>query len=255
MTNKLNPSALAAAIIAAAENNGDATVLDLTHALEVVADLQPSSVETSLSDFAAELGDAAPDTYISDAISQFADNAVDIYNYNLTTWLYKSNSAPGWMERVVNEGLYPVDAYSFYDHIRAAQYCQCDTEIRDNRPAALFHYALLRLAPLYKGLTRETIEALGDIDYDSFETIEELNRAIDSVIDPYWLELALIKCVCFCQCWTYSEIAALLRSYGLPGRNVLDQLPPWEGSRASSTVLAEIMNITAAARNTEKKEE
>ena len=226
MTNKLNPSALAAAIIAAAENNGDATVLDLTHALEVVANLQPRSVETSLSDFAAELGDATPDTYISDAISQFADNAVDIYNYNLTTWLYKSNSAPGWMERVVNEGLYPVDAYSFYDHIRAAQYCQCDTEIRDNRPAALFHYALLRLAPLYKGLTRETIEALGDIDYDSF-----------------------------CQCWTYSEIAALLRSYGLPGRNVLDQLPPWEGSRASSTVLAEIMNITAAARNTEKKEE
>lgn len=254
MTNKLNPSALAAAIISAAENNGDATVLDLTHALEVVANLQPRSVETSLSDFAAELGDATHDTHISDAISQFADNAVDVYNYDLTTWLYKSSSAPGWMERAVNEGLYPNDAYSFYDHIRIAQYCQADTEIRDNLPAALFHYALLRLAPLYKGLTRETIEALGDLDYDSFETIEEINRAIDSVIDPYWLELALIKTVCFCQFWTYSEIAALLRSYGLPGMNVLDQLTPWEGSRASSTVLAEIMNITAAARNTEKEE-
>lgn len=254
MTNKLNPSALAAAIIAAAENNGAATVLDLAHALEVVANLQPGSIETSLSDFAAELGDATPDTYISDAISQFADNAVDIYSYDLTTWLYKSSSAPEWMERVVNEGLYPVDAYSFYDHIRAAQYCQADSEIRDNLPAALFHYALLRLAPLYQGLTRETIEALGDIDYDELDTIEDLNSAIDSVIDPYWLELALIKCVYFCQEWTYSEITALLRSYGLPGRNVLDQLTPWEGSHASSTVLAEIMNITAAARNTEKEE-
>lgn len=253
MTNKLNPSALAAAIIAAAENNGDATVLDLTHALEVVANLQPRSVETSLSDFAAELGDAAPATYIRDLISSYADNSVDVYNYDLLKWVYKANRAPDWMERVVNEGLYPVDSYSFYDHIRIAQYCRCDTEIRDNLSAALFHYALLRLAPLYQGLTRETIEALGDIDYDELDTIEELNRAIDSVIDPYWLELALIKRVCFCQFWTYSEIAALLRSYGLPGMNVLDQLTPWEGSRASSTVLAEIMNITAAARNTEEE--
>lgn len=73
--------------------------------------------------------------------------------------------------------------------------------------AALFHYALLRLAPLYTRVTRETVEALGDIDYEQQDTIEELNNAIDSVTDPYWLELALIKHVYSCQWWTYSEIA------------------------------------------------
>lgn len=255
MSERLSPSAIAAAIIAAAENNGSAVILDLTHALEVVSYLQPRGVETSLSDFASELTDAAPETYISDAISQFADNAVDIYKHALLTWLTKPNDSESWMERVVNEGVYPVDSYSFYDHIRAAQYCQVDTEIRDNLPAALFHYALLRLAPLYQGLTRETIEALGNIDYEQYDTIEELNRAIDSVIDPYWLELALIKHVCSCHWWTYSEIATLLRSYGLPGMNVLDQLTPWQDSRAASSVLAAIMNITAAARNTNEGEE
>lgn len=123
--------------------------------------------------------------YFDDLISEIADSSVDCYASSLSCWVHEENRSWDFLEEAVNSGFVSPDNYNVADHIRSAQYLYYYEQAQEDLEDAKRWYALYFIDSLgIETLTPEQLEQVEDLDYNDYETPEEIREAVREIITP-----------------------------------------------------------------------
>lgn len=118
---------------------------------------------------------------VDDIIHDIADNNVDIYNYDLLEWAKDNYS---YIEDYVKEFGIDSQNFDFIGIIRGGQYLYIEQTLYNNKESMLEYLAYYILDD--KGFTEieeEKATEISMINFDSIETIDELEEEINNILE------------------------------------------------------------------------